>query len=71
MGLLNKIFGDYSEREIKRIKPIVEKIFFSFIISTILSTSNFLSSLDNSVSHIYFILNFVSKNKACAGLVVK
>ncbi len=26
MGLLNKIFGDYSEREIKRIKPIVEKI---------------------------------------------
>ncbi len=26
MGLLNKIFGDYSEREIKRIKPLVEKI---------------------------------------------
>ena len=46
-------------------------IFFSFIISTILSTSNLLSCGDNIVSHTYFILNFVSKNRACAGLVLK
>ena len=26
MGLLDKIFGTYSEKEVKRIKPIVEKI---------------------------------------------
>ena len=38
---------------------------------TISSTSNFLSSLDNSVSHIYFVLNLVSKKRACAGLVLK
>ena len=26
MGLLEKIFGNYSEKEIKKIKPIVSKI---------------------------------------------
>ena len=26
MGLLEKIFGNYSEKEIKRITPIVDKI---------------------------------------------
>lgn len=26
MGLLNKLFGNYSEREVKRIRPIVDKI---------------------------------------------
>ena len=26
MGILNKIFGSYSEKEIKRIIPIVDKI---------------------------------------------
>ena len=26
MGLLNKIFGTHSEREIKKIMPVVEKV---------------------------------------------
>ena len=26
MGLFNKIFGTYSEKEVKRVMPIVEKI---------------------------------------------
>lgn len=26
MGLFKKIFGDYSEKEVKRIMPLVEKI---------------------------------------------
>ena len=26
MGILNKIFGNYSEKEVKRVMPIVEKI---------------------------------------------
>ena len=26
MGLFNKIFGSYSEKEVKRIKPTIDKI---------------------------------------------
>ena len=26
MGLISKVFGTYSEREVKRVKPIVDKI---------------------------------------------
>ena len=26
MGIFNKIFGSYSEKEVKRVRPLVEKI---------------------------------------------